>query len=170
MITVNSLKKFSYLGMIITVDGIKPDVSRVDATKVTFFPKTIRQLQQLVGYLNWHRPFIPKICYKLKSFTDKLKGNIKFKFHDQDMQVLKDIHKDIVKETLSYHPIYSSANNPTSNGISERINKIIKEGLRIYKGENITIVMGKIILGLNIFYNKTIGTSPYELVYKKSWY
>lgn len=39
----------SYLGVIITGDGIKPDISRIEKEKIVFIPKNKRQLQKLLG-------------------------------------------------------------------------------------------------------------------------
>lgn len=65
---------------------------------------------------------------------------------------------------------YCTANNPTCNGISERINKTIKELLRIYKGQSIKQAIIKINTALNVFYHKTIKTSPFELVFGYNYF
>jgi hypothetical protein len=44
--------EIKYLGMIINGDGVKTDISRVNEAKIKFIPKTRRQIQKLIGYLN----------------------------------------------------------------------------------------------------------------------
>ncbi|ORD98356.1 hypothetical protein A0H76_2652 [Hepatospora eriocheir] len=57
---------------------IKPDITRIDFIKSNFTPKTKKQLQRLLGVINWFRPFIMHFSDKISTITDKLKGNKKF--------------------------------------------------------------------------------------------
>ena len=60
--------------------------------------------------------------------------------------------------------IYTSVNNPTGNGISERINKNINEVIRRNTPvKNVNELKNKILIKLNLNYNRVIRTTPFEL-------
>ncbi len=65
---------------------------------------------------------------------------------------------------------YSTANNPTSNSRSERINKSINEIMRMYSTKltqkNLETIIWK---RLNLNINRTTGFSPYELFFSQDF-
>lgn len=86
---------------------IKPDITKIDFIKSNFTPKTKKQLQRLLGAINWFRPFIMHFSDKISTITDKLKGSKKFVWSREDTDIIESIIKDIEKQTLLYHPNYS---------------------------------------------------------------
>jgi hypothetical protein len=63
--------------------------------------------------------------------------------------------------------VKKSAYNPTGNGKCERINSNILAIMRIYKGESLSSVLEKIKINLNQTFQRSIGTSPETLVYRR---
>ncbi|KAG0438375.1 Transposon Ty3-G Gag-Pol polyprotein [Dictyocoela muelleri] len=55
----------NYLGNIISKEGIKPDISRVLSIETIKIPKTINQLQKLLGIINWFRPYVFDISRRI---------------------------------------------------------------------------------------------------------
>ncbi|KAG0440350.1 Transposon Tf2-8 polyprotein [Dictyocoela muelleri] len=90
------------------------------------------------------------ICDNGKQYTSKI---------FQDYLIANDI-KNI--STPIYHP--------SSNGISERLNKTIAEILRIYKGFRIKKVVEFINRRLNINYHRTIQEQPHNIIFGFSQY
>ena len=64
-------KEIRFLGNILSEKGIKPDLSRVKFTKEMCNPKSLKQLQRLIGYINWFRSYIPNLSDKMKTITEK---------------------------------------------------------------------------------------------------
>lgn len=60
--------------------------------------------------------------------------------------------------------------NPTGNGISERLNKTITETLRIYQGKKLHRTIAIINKRINIFPNRIMKCSPYELEYGHNYF
>lgn len=60
--------------------------------------------------------------------------------------------------------------HPSSNGISERINKILAETISMHKESHITAIKNMIEHRLNENYNRTIHCSPRELITGISYY
>ncbi|KAG0438696.1 Retrovirus-related Pol polyprotein from transposon TNT 1-94 [Dictyocoela muelleri] len=54
--------------------------------------------------------------------------------------------------------------NPTSNGISERLNQTIFKTIKIYKGSKISIVLRYIKLNLNKTYNTAVKNFPFDIL------
>ncbi len=80
-ITINFKKsnfmktEVEYLGMIIDAEGIRPITTKLFTNTSIKSPKTIKDVQKLVGFINWFRPFLPNLATKLTVITDLLKTN-----------------------------------------------------------------------------------------------
>ena len=83
---------------------MKQDLSRDKTPEELFKPKTIKQLQRLLGMLNWFRTYIPNLSEKLHSVTHKLKKNEKFEWSDQDTRTVKEIFYSISENTVLAYP------------------------------------------------------------------
>ncbi|KAG0431927.1 Transposon Tf2-11 polyprotein, partial [Dictyocoela muelleri] len=92
-----------YLGHVIDKRGIRPDTTRLKPLK-QILPKTKKQLQRLVGIINWYRPYIKDLSQKMIKIYDKLKRNNKFEWTDSDTEDIKLIYAEIEKQTLLYYP------------------------------------------------------------------
>ena len=63
---------------------------------------------------------------------------------------------------------FTSAYNPTANGIVERINQTLGNGLRCGAGKKISTVLRHIEQGLRLGHHESIGCSPYEAAYQQN--
>lgn len=64
--------------------------------------------------------------------------------------------------------IKTSPYNPTSNGVSERVNYAIANILRINKGNPLAEVIKKIEVHLNFTHHSILNASPMEVISKRS--
>ena len=67
----------SFLGHHITSSGIEPLASKIHAIQVFPKPKTVKQLQEFIGMINFYHRFIPKIAHTLTPLYQLLKGKPK---------------------------------------------------------------------------------------------
>ncbi|KAG0441553.1 Retrovirus-related Pol polyprotein from transposon 17.6 [Dictyocoela muelleri] len=89
-------EKIKYLGFEISYNKYKPDPERITTLNPCKTPKTRRQLQKMLGEMNWYRKFIPNLSMKFTKFYDILKNNNnKIKISDDDMKVVVDIYNDL---------------------------------------------------------------------------
>ncbi|ORE00365.1 hypothetical protein A0H76_1310 [Hepatospora eriocheir] len=68
--------KVTYLGCIISSNGIKPDVTRVEGflERLPSYGKIIRtNLKKIIGFIEWFRPFVPRLSHMITSLNDKLR-------------------------------------------------------------------------------------------------
>lgn len=101
-------KEINYLGITINKDGIKPDMMRVKDFTLWPDPKTKRQWQKLLGYINWYRPYVPNLSSKLASLYEKLRnGNNDYRASESDKKNLKHIYNSIKNSAMLFHPDFN---------------------------------------------------------------
>ncbi|KAG0435260.1 Retrovirus-related Pol polyprotein from transposon 17.6, partial [Dictyocoela muelleri] len=99
-------REVTYLGNIISEDGIKPDISRIDKLVNFKQPKSFKDVMKLVGFINWFRPYIKNISQKITPITHKLSQKNPFKWNYYDTKIIDSIYKDIKSQTLLSFPNY----------------------------------------------------------------
>lgn len=97
--------KISYLGFIISEGGYAPDQERMEDFRCWEKPKTRKQLQKIIGKVNWYRPFIKDLSTKLKPFYEKLKGQARIiKVSDDEMSIIYGIYNELKTKFQLYFP------------------------------------------------------------------
>ncbi|KAG0435475.1 Retrovirus-related Pol polyprotein from transposon 17.6, partial [Dictyocoela muelleri] len=94
-----------YLGFTICEGKYTPNLNRLSNFSKWKNPTTKKQLQQLLGKINWYRKFIPNISDKLYSFYEKLKTkSLKIKIEDHEMKNIDEIYNLLSKKIYLYMP------------------------------------------------------------------
>ncbi|MEG0619454.1 MAG: reverse transcriptase domain-containing protein, partial [Bacilli bacterium] len=127
-----------YLGFVINKDVIKPNTCRINTYKLPEI-KTKRNLQKVLGLINYYRPFVYNISKKLSPIYDKLKGkNTNIKWENSDQEIIENIIKEIKKGILLSYPdvkkpyqLYTDASLYAIGGILKQENNLI--GIYSYK-------------------------------------
>ncbi|KAG0435920.1 Transposon Tf2-6 polyprotein, partial [Dictyocoela muelleri] len=126
-----------YLGHKIDKNGTRADTSRLLPFE-KIIPKTKKQLQRLIGLLNWYRPYIKNLSNKILKLTDKLRGNKAFEWKNEDTDNLKKIYEEIKEQTLLHYPdikkpftIETDASERAMGAILKQNNNIV--GIYSYK-------------------------------------
>ncbi|KAG0435282.1 Transposon Tf2-6 polyprotein, partial [Dictyocoela muelleri] len=97
--------KIIYLGFEIHNGKYRPDEERLENFEQWKKPTTKRQLQSLLGKINWYRKFIPNISLKLFNMYEKLKLKpSKFKIYDSDMIPVYKIYEGLKDNIKLYIP------------------------------------------------------------------
>jgi hypothetical protein len=84
----------TYLGFIITRDGIKPQPEKIQGILNMTPPKTQKDVRRFVGMINFYRDLYPKRAETLSPLTDLCGHKRKFTWeaqHEQAFQKMKDI-------------------------------------------------------------------------------
>ena len=91
-----------FLGFLVHQRGIEIDQNKAKAIIETKAPRNKKELQQLLGSLNYLRRFISNLAGKVKSFSPllKLKNQEEFKWEDSHQKVF-----DEIKTYLSQPPV-----------------------------------------------------------------
>ena len=100
-----------YLGHVINKDGIKADISNLQDFRNHSNPTTVKQLQRLLGIINWFRPFIPNLSNKICPLTSKLHKGVKFQWSEEDSKIVDTIFDDILKQQQITYPDFTKPFN-----------------------------------------------------------
>ena len=66
-------KETTYLGHIVSTDGIKPNPEKIEVVQKYKIPKTPKQIQQFLGLCGYYRKFINDFAKIAKPMTSYLK-------------------------------------------------------------------------------------------------
>ncbi|KAG0420575.1 Retrovirus-related Pol polyprotein from transposon 17.6 [Dictyocoela roeselum] len=97
-------REVEFLGHKINKEGITPILTKIEAYEnITI--KTKKQLQKLLGFINWFRPFIPNLSILLSQLYDKLKETGRnIQMNESDYKVIKEIFLKIRDRGILHHP------------------------------------------------------------------
>lgn len=97
-------EEVQFLGHLVNEHEIIPVVSKLETYK-DINPSTKKQLQRILGFINWFRPFIENISLDTASLYEKLKckGN-KIVWEQRDTERINEIIKKIQQRRLLNHP------------------------------------------------------------------
>jgi len=83
----------TYLGHVISKDGVKPDPKKLEAVKQFPRPKSPKNIKQFLGLAGYYRRFIPNFSKLAKPLTNLLKNDTRFEWtptQEESFEVLKE--------------------------------------------------------------------------------
>ena len=165
-------KKISFLGNILEDGKLKIDIEKVNWDKLRTVPTTRRQLQKLLGYVNWFRPYIRGLSELISPLYEKLKGNTnEFSWTTAEQQVLEKVISEVEKQQELTLPNFNQPFKLYTDSSDNAIGAVLVQGdqiVRLFSAKltggqkNYTTVekeMLAIILSLKAF-RKIILCSP----------
>lgn len=102
------LEEIKILGYIVNNIGIRSDVRYLNNKCLDIKPSNKKELQKIIGVINWYRLFVPKISEKLEQITSLLKNTKeKLNFTDAHQKALKDVINEIKDDKVIKFPDFS---------------------------------------------------------------
>ncbi|CAI6370293.1 unnamed protein product [Macrosiphum euphorbiae] len=86
-----------YLGLLFSKEGMRPDNDRITAIKELGIPKNKKELQQILGTINYLRKFIPNLSEISSPYRELLKKNVIWQWTDKNTELLNKI-KNLISE------------------------------------------------------------------------
>ncbi len=132
-ISINFTKSFffktiiKFLGNIISSEGISPDTSRISNLESKINIKSRKELQSLLGFINWFRPYIKDLSNKLSLITDKLKLS-KFSWSNEDAATIQSIITEIKSGVLLHFPNYEYSFELFTDASDLGLGAVLKQG------------------------------------------
>ena len=84
------VKKITFLGFIITPKNIQMETTKMDSIQTWPAPRNIKDLQKLLGFINFYQNMTPKYAEWISSITDFLQKNNFFEWGpDQVSKLIK---------------------------------------------------------------------------------
>ena len=93
-------KSISFLGNVITEEGIKPEKKKIEEflSKVRL-PTTVKQVKRLIGFLQFFKAYLPNLGTKLIPFYKLLRKDIPFELLDEHRLAFKTLCEDLQRAT-----------------------------------------------------------------------
>lgn len=92
-----------FLGRKVTPKGITVDPSKVEAIKDWKVPTTTKELERFIGFINYHREFIPNISARCQNLF-KLKGQKSFQWEDIHQAEFEDLKTALISPPVLGYP------------------------------------------------------------------
>lgn len=93
-----------YLCHITRINGIIPDLNRIKSFQIPDITKNSK-FQQILGLLDWFRPYVRNFAEKMKGNYNKLNSESKNSWNESDTERVREVSNDIKKTLLSYPDI-----------------------------------------------------------------
>ena len=98
-----------YLGNKISKEGISPSLEKLKPLyNVTIWQKNVKELQRVIGLINWFRPYVINLSTEIADITEKLKGNDIRKWSQADSDKIKHIVEKIKTSITLKHPDFNA--------------------------------------------------------------
>lgn len=89
-----------YLGFLFSKEGMRPDSSRITAIQELGTPKNKKELQQILGTINYLRQFVPNLSEISSPFRELLKNNVVWQWNEKHTGLLNTIKNLIAKASM----------------------------------------------------------------------
>ena len=100
------VQEVSYVGHILTKDGVKPDASKIQAITAMPPPEDKKGIQRLLGMTNYLSKFIPNYSEKTTLLRELLHKGVEFCWLQQHQEAFEALKSELIKPTiLQYYDV-----------------------------------------------------------------
>lgn len=119
----------SYLGHVISKDGIKPNPDKIKAIQNFPLPKTATEIKRFLGLLGYYRKFIPDFAKITKPMTQCLKKGSKININDPNYLNCFDKCKTLlINDPILQYPDFEKEFILTTDASNIAIGAILSQG------------------------------------------
>ncbi len=102
-------RSLSFLGHIVTQEGVKTDPAKVSAVESFPVPQNIKDVQRFLGLAGWYHRFIPRFSERAAPLHALKQKNVKWKWTEQCQQAFNDIKQALMQAPVLTPPDFSKA-------------------------------------------------------------
>lgn len=122
-------KEVTYLGHIVTPEGIKPNPNKIEVIKTFPIPRTTKQIKSFLGLLGYYRKFIKDFAKLTKPLTYRLKKGVKINPNDIDYKEGFEICKNLLtNDPILQYPDFNKPFVLTTDASNFAIGAILSQG------------------------------------------
>lgn len=96
-------EKIEFLGMIITPQGIVPDVKRVKAIREIPDPRSLQELQRFIGLCNYYRRFFVNHSIFIEPLRELLQTNKPFLWNEKHQRAFREMKDNLARYVMLNH-------------------------------------------------------------------
>jgi hypothetical protein len=121
-------KEVSYLGHLVTSNGVKPNPDKIKAIKNYPIPKTTKEIKGFLGLLGYYRKFIKNFAEITKPLTRCLKRNAKIDIENVEYSRCFEICKNLLSnEPILQYPDFGKEFNLTTDASNFAIGAVLSQ-------------------------------------------
>lgn len=100
-------KSLTFLGHVVSSDGIKTDPTKVSAVSSFPIPQSLKDVQRFLGLAGWYHRFIPRFSEKAAPLHALKQKNSTWAWTDQCQQAFDLIKQDLIQSPVLASPDFS---------------------------------------------------------------
>jgi hypothetical protein len=100
-------KEITYLGYLVSSDGIRPDPKKIQVVKDFPVPRKIRDIRGFLGLCNYYRRFVPNFMDIAKPLYELTKSDTKFRWHTKCQEAFDELRKKLTESPILAHPDFN---------------------------------------------------------------
>lgn len=121
-------KEVSFLGHIVTSDGIKPNPDKTSAVKDFPIPRTPKQIKSFLGLLGYYRKFIKDFSNLTKPLTECLRKGKTIKLTPSFINCFDHCKNILCNDPILKYPDFSKPFNVTSDASNVALGAVLSQG------------------------------------------
>lgn len=121
-------KEVSYLGHVLSEDGVKPNEDKIKAIKQFPIPTTQREIKSFLGLVGYYRKFIPDFAKLTKPMTRCLKKNAKIVHSPEFIESFEKAKVVLCNDPILQYPDYSKPFILTTDASNVSIGAVLSQG------------------------------------------
>jgi hypothetical protein len=96
-----------FLGFVLTQQGVKPQVKKVEAIVKIATPKTVKQVCSFIGMINYYKDHIPHHSNLLTPLTALTKKGAQFSWMDNCQHSFDELNHLLAKQRVLAYPNFT---------------------------------------------------------------
>ena len=121
-------REVTYLGHIITEDGVKPDPKKVEKVQDFPKPKTTKELKGFLGLAGYYRRFIPQFSSIASPLHALLKKNVPYEWGAKQQEAFERLKEILTTEPILQFPDFSQKFILTTDASNEALGCVLSQG------------------------------------------
>lgn len=118
----------TYLGHVISRDGVRSDPKKLEAVRHFPRPKTPKNIKQFLGLAGYYRRFIPNFSKFAKPLTNLLKNDILFNWTDIQEKSFEILKQKLCEEPVLQYPDFTKPFILTTDASGAAVGGILSQG------------------------------------------
>jgi hypothetical protein len=98
------VQKVEFLGLILSENQVEMDPVKVEGVRTWPIPKTVKQLQSFLGFINFYRRFIEGFSRIARSLNDLTRKDAKWVWEQKQQQAFDDLKSHVTSSPLLVQP------------------------------------------------------------------
>lgn len=100
-------KQVSFLGHIISTEGIKMDTDKIKTIQDFKTPSKKKEIQSYLGFLNFYRKYVKKFAHIIEPLIELTRNNVKWKWEEKHQRAFEESKKAFLNDVIIMFPDFS---------------------------------------------------------------